>query len=59
MEKFFKRHHKLKQFICDHRTSTDVGILTLWSGEKLVISQCDYCGLLIADGKRYRLVNEL
>lgn len=41
---FFKKHPRVRTFICSHPTTSDIGTFTDWSGNKQLVCQCDYCG---------------
>lgn len=43
---FFLRHPRLRYLICNHPSARDIGIYKLWNGEKAVIQQCDWCGMV-------------
>lgn len=57
--KFFEKHSKIRQLLCKHEPVTDIGTLKCWNGNEFLISQCEVCGLLFADGKPYRLFGSI
>ena len=59
VRKFFVKHPKLRQLLCTHNVRTDIGTLKCWNGNVFLMNQCDFCGLLFANGKPYRLPGEI
>jgi len=58
VRKFFKKHPKIRQLLCKHYVASDIGTLKLWSGQELLVHQCEICGLILVDYKQYRLPHE-